>query len=723
MRKTTPVPLDPPELKTTPARRPLHQRISLVWLVPLTAVIIAVALAVQTWSARGPLIDIAFEEASGITAGSTELRYRDVIVGHVEAVAFEAGLDKVSVKVRLNKDIADYVDQDAAFWVVKPEVTTTGVSGLNTVLSGVFIAGVWDAEPGGVVLRHEGQSKAPLLPPGDKGLLLTLEAAAGVALTANAPITYKGLEVGRIGTPDLSADRQFATAPAVIHAPYDQLVRSTTRFWDTSGFSFSLGASGAELDFSSLSSLIAGGVSFDTVISGGTPAAQDDAFQVFASQSDARQNVFDAGRGTGVPFTIIFEDNVSGLEVGAPVEVRGLKIGDVTGISAIVDEARYNDSKVRLQISVELNPGELRLASLDAGVEIADEAVDEAVEAFLARRVRGGLRARLASTGLFATGLKVELVDVPDAPAAELLRENVPYPLIPVTESDISDAGASAEGLMARLGDLPIEDLMQSAVRFLDTATGLAANTSILVQDDTVRAIPGDVRALLGDVRGVVGAPETQALPAQSARLLSELNATVADLRGLVTQVEEARAVEKLVQTVEAASAVAASAEASLSGVPGLIESLTETAATARDLPLEALVARVTDVVADVETLLEQPGTRAIPRTLNDTLEEMRLALAELREGGSVAALNQTMASARSAAAAVEAATVDLPQISARIETLLRQATATLAGYDQGSEINRSARAAMTALARAATAVESLARALERRPNSLIMGR
>ena len=709
------MPTDPPELKTLSARRPLYQRISLVWLVPLAAVVIAVALAAQNWAARGPLIELLFDEATGITEGSTELRYRDVTVGHVEAVEFEPGLERVVVKVRLNQDIADYVDRDAVFWVVKPEVTTTGVSGLNTVLSGVYIAGVWDADPGGVVLRHEGQTKAPLLPAGDSGLLLTLEAAAGVALTANAPITYKGLEVGRVGTPELSADRQSAIAPAVIFAPYDQLVRSTTRFWDTSGFSFSLGASGAELDFSSLSSLIAGGVSFDTVISGGTPVSDDAPFQVFASQSDARQNVFDAGRGNGVPFSIIFEDNVSGLEVDAPVEVRGLKIGVVTGITGIVDEARFNDSKVRLQISVELNPAELRLASPNAA--------DQAVEEFMAKRVQSGLRARLVSTGLFATGLKVELTDVADAPEAELVRDHDPYPLIPVTESVISDAGASAEGMLSRLGELPIEELMQSAVRFLDTATGLAANTTMLVQDDTVRAIPADVRALLGDVRGVVGSAEIQGLPGQTAQLLTDLNSTVTDLRDLIAQVEEARAIEKLVQTVEAAGDVAASAEASLAGMPGLIESLTETAETARALPLDKLVARVSDVVADVETLLEQPGTRAIPQTLNDTLNEMRLALSELREGGTVAALNDTMASARSAATAIEEATVDLPQISARIDALLKQAAATLAGYDQGSEINRTARSAMTALTRAAAAVESLARALERRPNSLILGR
>ncbi|MCP4616787.1 MAG: paraquat-inducible protein B, partial [Bradyrhizobium sp.] len=315
------------------------------------------------------------------------------------------------------------------------------------------------------------------------------------------------------------------------------------------------------------------------------------------------------------------------------------------------------------------------------------------------------------------------LIDVDGAEAAELDQSNSPHPLIPTTESLITDASASAQGMLTRVSELPIEELMQSAVRFLDNASGLAAQASTLVQDGEVRAIPGDVRALLGDMRGVVGAPEVQGLPAQAASLMEELNGTVSDLRSLVAQVEEARAVEKLVSAVEAAGSAAEAAEASITGVPGLIDSLTSTADTARALPLEELVNRVSAIIADAESLLEQPGTRALPETLNGALEEVRLSLTELREGGSVTALNETLASAQSAAAAIEQATTELPQISDRIQRLLSQASSTLAGYDQGSEINRSARAAMTALSRAASAVESLARALERRPNSIILGR
>lgn len=709
------MPIDPPELETVPARRPLRMRLSIVWLVPLMALVIAVGLAIQSWLDRGPLIEIVFEEASGIAAGVTELRYRDVTVGKVEELDFLPDLSKVAVHVRLNSDIADYVDDDAVFWVVKPEVTASGVSGLDTVLSGVFIEGIWDHQAEGLVASHEGQPRPPLLYPGQDGIVLQLRALPGVALAANSPILYKGIEVGKLGEPELSADGAAAIAPAAIYAPYNRLVQSTTRFWDTSGFSFSIGTGGAELDFSSISSLIAGGISFDTTASGGRPASDRDMFDVFASQRDARSDIFVGGRGEGVPFSIIFDDNVSGLEIGAAVELLGLQVGEVTAITGLVDMARFGDRRVRMLVSVELRPSELQLASLGSA--------DTAVQDFVAQQVRDGLRARLVSSGLLSTGLKVEFLTVEGAPEAELDETAEPHPLIPATQSEISDATASAQGALQRLSDLPIEELMQSAVRFLDNASGLVQDTSRIVQDDALRAIPGDMRTILGDVREVVAAPAVQGLPQQAGRLMEELNAAVGDLRDVIRQIDEARAIERLMSAIDAAGAAAQSAQTGLEGMPELMTSLNETAQTARDLPLDALVARTSALLEQAETLLAQPGTRSLPERLGAALDEMRLAISELRAGGAVASVNDTMASASAAARAVEQAAAELPAISDRVQRLLAQASSTLAGYDQNSELNRSARATLTALSRAADAIQSLARALERRPNSIILGR
>ena len=59
----------------------------------------------------------------------------------------------------------------------------------------------------------------------------------------------------------------------------------------------------------------------------------------------------------------------------------------------------------------------------------------------------------------------------------------------------------------------------------------------------------------------------------------------------------------------------------------------------------------------------------------------------------------------------------------ARLQQVATQASDTLAGFSEDSELNRSARAALRELQDAARAVEQLARTLERSPNSIILGR
>ena len=144
----------PPKAPVQSGRRGFMERISIVWIVPLVALIVVLVIAWRSYAERGPVIEISFENAAGVKEGSTELRYRDVAIGLVEEVSFAEGLGRVLVSVRVDKDVAPFIDDEARFWVVRPQVTTQGVSGLNTVLSGVYIEGLWDDQPAGHVGRE-----------------------------------------------------------------------------------------------------------------------------------------------------------------------------------------------------------------------------------------------------------------------------------------------------------------------------------------------------------------------------------------------------------------------------------------------------------------------------------------------------------------------------------------------------------------------------------------
>jgi len=136
----------PPTLPVETAKGTGPSRASLVWIIPIIALATALSVAWKNYSDRGPLIEIRFPDGSGISERETELRFRDVAVGIVEELHFTDDLTEVSALVRVDKNIAPFIDSSANFWIVEPEITVQGVSGLDTVLSGVYIEGSWDAD-------------------------------------------------------------------------------------------------------------------------------------------------------------------------------------------------------------------------------------------------------------------------------------------------------------------------------------------------------------------------------------------------------------------------------------------------------------------------------------------------------------------------------------------------------------------------------------------------
>ena len=583
-----------PDVPVT-ARRSVWDRLSIVWLVPLVVLAVAGSLAWRSVREAGPLIEIAFDDAEGVAARETELRYRNVAVGLVERVHFTADLGQVIVSVRLNPDLAPYVDADARFWVVRPEITAQRITGLQTVLSGVYVEGSWDNVPGEPLARWQGQDRAPLAA-GREGLRFTLRSTDG-SLTSTMPLLYQGVTVGEVAEPVVGEDGVSVTAEAVVFAPYDRLVTEATTFWDASGFDITLGTAGADVDFDSLSSLLVGGLAFDTFVSGARPAEDGAVFQAFIDEDAARDSIFVAEDAPVLELMAVFDSNFAGLAVGAPVELDGLRVGEVTGVSGVLDEARFGDARVRLQTVLAIQPARLGLEG---------ETGRDAVLATLDARVAQGLRARLA-TGSLLGGLKVQFVTVEGGdPEAAIDRSTLPFFSVPVTAPDVTDVAASAAGTLSRINDLPIEQLLDSAVAFLD-------NASLLVGSPETQAVPAAVGALVADIRGIVGAPEMQALPGQVADTLGTVDAAAGQARDLLLSVEEAGAVERVLAAVDRAGEAATRIGVATAGVPALVDRLATVAARTEGLPLDVLVAELTGLAADGRALLSAPGTQAIP--------------------------------------------------------------------------------------------------------------
>src|SRR6202045_2242958 len=112
---------------------------SLIWLIPLVAALIGVVLVVRSITEQGPTVTVTFNNADGMEAGKTKVKYKDVEIGSVQAITLTKNLQQVMVKIQLTREAEKFATQGTRFWVVRPRVGANGISGLGTLLSGAYI--------------------------------------------------------------------------------------------------------------------------------------------------------------------------------------------------------------------------------------------------------------------------------------------------------------------------------------------------------------------------------------------------------------------------------------------------------------------------------------------------------------------------------------------------------------------------------------------------------
>ncbi|MEJ6402436.1 PqiB family protein [Yoonia sp. 2307UL14-13] len=692
-------PTGPARLDVRPVKQPIWRRLSLVWLVPVIALVASLYTAWLSYRDLGTLITISFENAAGVKAGETQVRYRDVTVGEVEDVEFTHGLNDVLVYVRIKKNIAPYLDDDAQFWVVRPDVSVRGITGLDTVLSGVYIQGNWDTQADVAQYDFVGLETPALTLASQRGVRVTLRAADGSALSAGAPVLHKGIQVGYLETPQLSANGSEVQVDAFIESPYDRRITTNTRFWDTSGFSVRFGTGGVSLDVNSLASLIEGGVAFDTIVSGGGPVRDGHIFSIFDEEEAARDSLFADPDAETLQMAVLFEQSVSGLAQGSEVRFQGIRIGEVSDLNAIV-VGEGDSAEVRLQAVLSIEPSRLGMGA---------DASPEAALALLSDFVARGLRARMVTGNILSGSLQVELVQVDDALPAIVTLTSGEYPVIPTTDSQISDVAATAEGLLSRVNDLPVEELLNGAIDMMDSIEALA-------NDESTRAAPASLVALLDEARELVAGDDTQAIP-------GDLRTVIADLNAIITEAGEENIVGNLSSTITNTNEVAANIAAATEDLPAIIDQIEALTAKANALALDDLVNNASETLAAIDQLVSSEDAAALPGTLNGALDEMRGFLAEVREGGAIENVNAALAAANDAAQAIEQSVETLPALSTRASQLVAETRAVIDGYGERSRFNAETLQTLRDIQEAADAVSALARAIQRNPNSILTGR
>ncbi len=513
---------DLPEAVAAPKRGWSPQ---LVWLIPILAVLVGGWLAVKAILERGPTATISFKTAEGLEAGKTKIKYKDVGIGEVTGIALTEDRSRIIVTAQFAKEAGNFLVDGTNFWVVRPQIGAGGISGLGTLFSGAYI-GVDPGSSSEPRREFTGLETAPVVTMDQPGRQFVLRSADLGSLGTGAPVYFRRAQVGQVIKTELNPDGRGVTIQAFVASPYDRYVTPETRFWHASGIDITLDASGIRVDTQSLGSIILGGIAFESRADApvSSPAAANTAFTLFTSRAQAMKL---PDTKTAL-YTLLFDESLRGLEVGAPVDFRGLVVGEVTGVGIEVDP-RDKRLRMRADVNVHANRLEMRAGS-PAQVALLPAERKARLDLFVAN----GLRAQL-KTGSFLTGqLYVALDFFPEAPPATLNWTTDP-PQMPTVPGGLQELQAMLHRVAVKLEKVPIDQIGADLHQTLQSFDKLAKRLD--------SEITPEARLTLEEARRTLGTAERTfrsdaPLQQDTRETLRELSKTAQSLRLLADYLE-----------------------------------------------------------------------------------------------------------------------------------------------------------------------------------------
>ncbi|WP_439671338.1 Intermembrane transporter PqiABC subunit PqiB [Cupriavidus necator] len=521
----------PPNDIPQPGRKPRARWLpSLVWVVPLVAAVVGLSLLVSTLASRGPEITVTFRTAEGLTPGKTAVRYKDVDIGLVKTARLAADRSHVIATIALTKDARNFAVADTRFWVVRPRFAISGVSGLETLLSGAYI-GVDAGKSSETKHSFTGLENPPVITTDATGRQFVLHAQDLGSLDIGSPVYYRRVRVGHVVAYQLEPNGRDITLRVFVDKPYDKLVSADTRFWHASGVDLKLDANGLKLSTQSLATVMLGGVAFQApdYSTAHAPAAENTEYLLAADQSEAMKEPDELAPALAV---LNFDQSVRGLSPGAPVDFRGVTVGQVRSIGI---EYQRDKKAFRMPVVVELYPSRMGLREKD----VADDARKRAIVHSMVQR---GMRAQMRTGNLLTGQMYVALDFFPKASSPVNLDLNASVPELPTTPGTFDELQAKLGDIVTKIGKVPFDQIGQ------DARTALVSMNKMLVKaDKLVAQVNGDVApqvvATLQDVRRTLDtangalAPDAS-LQQDTRRMMQELTQTAVSLRMLTDYLE-----------------------------------------------------------------------------------------------------------------------------------------------------------------------------------------
>jgi paraquat-inducible protein B len=500
---------------------------SIVWVIPLVALVIGGWLAYKAISEKGPVITITFSTADGLEAGKTKIKYREVDIGQVETISLSKDVSKVLVTAHMVKGSEPYLTDLTKFWVVRPRISGGSVTGLSTMLSGAYI-GIDGSEKGRPTRTFTGLEVAPVVTIGQPGRHFILNADMLGSLDIGAPVYFRQIPVGQVVSYGFNEDGKAVDIKIFIEAPHHTRVTENTRFWNASGFDVTLDSQGLKVDTQSMISIISGGIAFDVVkdTPPGKEAEENAGFYLYADQAAIKEKKY-AIRNY---WMLLFDESVRGLSVGAPVELYGIKIGEVVDLNLEFD---FDKKKFMVPVMVAIEPERVGSTKKEEALKVIKDDPEAIMRILVEEK---GLRAQLQSGNLLTGQLTINMTFVKDAPHVSLIKYGG-LRVIPTTPGSFGRLQEGLDKIITNLEKVRFDQIgsdLQQVLKETKSTVAEIGDLAKTINSDTTPQLQvtlSQLQKTLVDVQKLMG--KDSPLTYTTTKSLEELSMTLRSLREL----------------------------------------------------------------------------------------------------------------------------------------------------------------------------------------------
>lgn len=511
--------------------------LSPIWIIPLIAVFVASWMFYQYQQSQGTTIYITMPNAEGVIPGKTEIKVRSVKMGVIAQVRLAEDQTTVVARAVIDKDYEHLLNQDAKIWIVKTRIDETGISGLNTLLSGVyfeFLPGESDARTRQFTLLDT----PPQIPDNIKGQRYLLTSKNTNVIDVGTTIYYNGYSVGQVETAKFDWQQQIMRYGIFIRSPYENLVTENVVFWVNSAIEVDLSADGINFKTSSLAKMLKGGISF-AIPEGEKPdalAKQNQTFRLNSDYQKALEHRYDEYD----YYVIQFEQSIRGLTPGAPVEYRGIRIGTVEEAPAmlVIDNRPAHFSTDSTPVPVKIK---IEYKRIFHDTKIAKEFWQNSLDGWIEK----GLRASLKTGNLLTGSIYIDFDLYQDVEPFQQ-SEFAGLKVFPSTSSGFSVMANQVSELLAKFNNLDMQTPLNSFDKTMNEYNTFAVELRELLNRKDTQTLPNEFNETLAQVEKSMATfdetmlqfEKTMSDYEKGSAIYHELNSTLDQLKQLAEQLQ-----------------------------------------------------------------------------------------------------------------------------------------------------------------------------------------